>query len=271
MFVPWKLSLWLQRLVPGFLLKPLKTAYTTYHAGVMRRMDARLEIIVAQLFPTRPARVVSGPFQGMNYVGASVGSALVPKLVGSYEVELSGAIEHMARHGYDRIFNVGCAEGYYAVGLALRSPKTTVFAFDLAPEAARLCRELADLNGVATRVVFSGACDPAKLNGMIEGDCAILCDCEGYEMTLLDPDLAPRLKDVDMLVELHGATDPNVSITRTLLQRFETTHRSEIIPVVERDPSAYPVLQKLSPEDQALAINEFRADTKEWGLWQHHR
>lgn len=271
MFVPWKLSRWLQRWLPDFLLKPLRAVYDVYFVWNMNRLLRRQSQILPLIFPDRPADVYSGPFKGMKYVGTSVGSLLIPKLVGCYELEISGVIEKISRQGYDRILNVGCAEGYYAVGLALCSPKTKVYAFDIDPEAERLCKELATLNGVADRVIFSGACDPAKLNEMIQGETAIVCDCEGYELELCDPIKAPKLAEADLLVELHGATDPKVSIRDILIKRFKNTHHEQLIEVSGRDSSQYPILEKLPPRDRDIAINEYRTGTMEWGWWQRKR
>ena len=255
-------------MLPDFLLKPLKAVYAVYFRWFIRRNVQRQEQILPLLFPERPAHISAGPFKGMNYVGASVGSLLLPKLVGAYEAEISGVIEKMAVHGYDRILNIGCAEGYYAVGLAMRSSKTRVFAFDIDDNAARLCRELAQCNGVGDRVIFSGACGPAKLNEMIQGETAVICDCEGYEMELLDPAKAPKLAHADMLVELHRIPDPEISVKDTLLKRFDSTHNYQFIPIAGHDPSQYPILQKLSPRDRKIAVSELRTGVNGWGWWE---
>ena len=53
---------------------------------------------------------------------------------------------------YPVVVNIGCAEGYYAVGMAGRMPDTRVDAFDIDPAAQRACGELAARRGVADRV-----------------------------------------------------------------------------------------------------------------------
>src|SRR4029077_19668780 len=132
-------------------------------------------------------------------------------------------------------------------------------------QAARLCRELAQRNGVDNRVVFSGACDPAKLNEMIQGETVIVCDCEGYEMELLDPLKVPKLANADLLVELHRVADPTASVKETLTKRFAATHHFRFIPLGSYDPRQYPLLQKLSPGDQQTAVRELRTGVNGWG------
>ena len=91
--------------------------------------------------------VLGGPFAGMRFETATEGN-LAAKLLGSYEGELQPFVEKYLRAGFDRLIDIGCAEGYYAVGFALRSPNTMVDAFDMAEEAQTVCRNHAQLNGV---------------------------------------------------------------------------------------------------------------------------
>src|SRR6202012_121812 len=101
--------------------------------------------------------VNGGPFQGMKYLPESHGSALAPKLVGSYEAEISAMIEeYCARGGAANVVDIGCDEGYYAVGMALRLPLAKVYAFDIDSRAQRDCAQMAALNNVQDRVVIGG-------------------------------------------------------------------------------------------------------------------
>src|SRR5688500_985732 len=65
-----------------------------------------------------------GPFHGMTYPESAVGLAeqLVPKLLGSYECELHGALEQVIQGDYEQVVDIGAADGYYAVGLARALP-----------------------------------------------------------------------------------------------------------------------------------------------------
>jgi methylase of polypeptide subunit release factors len=113
---------------------------------------------------------------------AAVGSALFPKLLGSYERELHPWIERICRGQYTEIIDVGCAEGYYAVGLARRLPNVKVYAYDIDADARQLCKAMARLNGIADRVTVRGACDAEELLSIpISGRGLIISDCGGYE------------------------------------------------------------------------------------------
>ncbi len=75
-------------------------------------------------------RVYSGPFTGMRYGPTAVGSAYIPKLLGTYERELAPLIEQACSQSPRWIVDIGAAEGYYAVGLAMRNKSAQVIAFE---------------------------------------------------------------------------------------------------------------------------------------------
>src|SRR5262245_45426434 len=76
-----------------------------------------------KLFPDgAPISVQHGPFKGLAYFDETVWGSITPKWLGSYEAELHPAIEEIISRPYETIIDVGCAEGYYAVGLAATIP-----------------------------------------------------------------------------------------------------------------------------------------------------
>lgn len=206
--------------------------------------------------------VAFGPFRGMKYTQRWASNRF-EKIVGAYEAELHETIEAICRRPYTEIINVGCAEGYYAVGLARRLPGARVYAYDLKPEMLEHCRELAALNGAGERVVTGGFCDPAELGRIpLRGRALVFSDCEGYELELLDPARAPMLERADVLVELHDFK--NRAISPTIRQRFERTHSITVIQSEGLRYSHYPVLRRLRfPEIYAM-IGEEREEIMDW-------
>jgi hypothetical protein len=222
---------------------------------------------VQQAFVARYGLAVqTGPFRGMRYVSRSHGSALLPKLVGSYECELHAVLRRAIARRPATVIDIGCAEGYYAVGLALRLPHATTHAFDIAAAARERCRELAERNGVGERVIVRGECTPERLQELAGPGCLIVCDCEGAEVELLDPGRTPALRDADLLVELHDDQRLDVKVTETLVARFGASHNVTLLRLQERDPSRYPALAFLAPGAQRLALHEDRMPGQQW-LW----
>ncbi|HEX5603266.1 MAG TPA: hypothetical protein VFX63_11975 [Pyrinomonadaceae bacterium] len=207
--------------------------------------------------------VLSGPFAGMLYVPEPGGSSL-PKLLGSYEAELHQWVTAIINTDYGKIINVGCAEGYYSVGLALKVPETRVFAFDIDPRARQLCEKMARVNGVSERVVVRGECKCEGLDELLDDRSLVIIDCEGCELALLDPGRVPNLRVSDVLVELHDFIDR--SISPTMISRFADTHDISIVSGLERDPSTYPALETFNDWDRHVAVAEFRPERMQWAF-----
>ncbi len=105
-------------------------------------------------------RVLSGPFAGLRYPPSFVPLQLFsgPYQVGSFELELHPAVESIAAAGPATVVNVGSAEGYYAVGMALRAPAARVIGFELDADLRAAAARLAAANGVADRLDLRGLC-----------------------------------------------------------------------------------------------------------------
>src|SRR3954451_14803740 len=121
------------------------------------RRYARQARVCSELIARDGAVVQGGPFKGLHLPRGVWGNP-APLFVGSYEAELHGLIEAVIAAQPVRVINVGCAEGYYAVGLARRLTDADVHAFDIDDEAQRVVRETAQANGVAERVKVAGKC-----------------------------------------------------------------------------------------------------------------
>ncbi len=203
-----------------------------------------------------------GPFAGMRYIKHAAGSALTPKLLGAYESELHPILEWALAMRSTTVIDIGSAEGYYAVGCALRLSHAQVYAFDTDTLARESCRDLARLNDVADRVHVRGLCTPERLGKLTAPNALVICDCEGGELNLLDPARASGLANCSVLVELHDFIDP--SISSAILARFAITHDVMWVESAERDPEVYPVLASLTPQLRPLALSEVRPTVMQW-------
>ena len=206
-----------------------------------------------------------GEFAGMRLLDRSVGSAFLPKLVGSYEAELHPCLRRAATQAWDVVIDVGCAEGYYAVGLAMlfkECPK--VLAFDLTPTARQLCKELASLNGVDGKVSVHGACDSKRLVEMANGKrCFVISDCEGFESQLFTTETLESLRKSELVIELHERESPGC--TTAISQLFQATHSVELVPAIPRLSDDYADLMMFTdPQARQLAVNEFRSQQQYW-------
>ena len=99
--------------------------------------------------------VRSGPFKGLKLSSPYLRKPLFPKLLGTYEWDIKPLIEKISEINYQKIINVGCAEGYYAIGFAVRNDKAEIIAIDEDEKMLNSCEESARLNNVSERVTFS--------------------------------------------------------------------------------------------------------------------
>jgi hypothetical protein len=210
----------------------------------------------------------------MLYVEDSVGSAYLPKLLGIYERETAGCIESICRQAPDVIVDVGAAEGYFAVGLARRNPQAEVIAFEMDAAGRESLRRTAHSNGVLDRIRIRGRCEPGELASVLDGAGrpAVICDVEGYELSLLDPATVPALVRASILAEVHEFVVPGIGAQ--LLARFAGTHRVEQIWAAPRTREDFPwrtAATALLPRSYLdWAVSEWRPPGMSW-LWMEPR
>lgn len=210
-------------------------------------------------------QVQHGPFTGMILADQSSwagGGDRAAKLAGLYEAELHPALRLARERSPATVLNIGCAEGYYAVGLARLLPDAKVFAFDIDVKARQLCAASAAKNGVGGRVTVLGASTCGALSEFLGSGSStlVVMDCEGCEGALLDPQVLPALSQCDIIVETHDCFVPHVM--ETLKRRFRDTHQVQVIPAGARDPAA--VLPHWPEADRWLVVNEGRPAGMSW-------
>lgn len=206
--------------------------------------------------------VTKGPFVGMAYPSQTVLERnLINKLLGSYEDQLYPWIEDAIHRSPKKIINIGSADGFYTVGLAMRCPESTVIAFDTDNWARNSTMALARENNV-DRVEVKSYCDTRWLENNVDEGTLLLVDCEGGEDMLLDRVAAPSLAKPSIIVELHEHVVPNLK--KTIYERFEQSHDIEAVEDRDRSNDNYEELQFLSPETRARVISEGRSWNQTW-------
>jgi hypothetical protein len=224
----------------------------------------RSVLIQNTLLQQQGTLVMQGPLHGLDFLPQSAEGCHIAKLLGCYEQPLQPFIEAAIAENYPTILNIGCAEGYYAVGMARRMPATQVLAHDLNPKAQQVCQELAQKNQVADRVTVGDLFSPEDFAPYANQRVLLMCDIEGAERELLNPQISPGLKGMDIIVESHECLIPG--ITQLLIDRFKATHD---ITLVQDDgqrqlvtPPAW--FLNLAHLDQLLATWEWRSGPTPW-------
>lgn len=228
----------------------------------------RAEVVANTLAKRCDGVVLSGPFKGMIYGAQASEGSRAARMIGAYEASLHPVIEEIVAQDYALVIDIGCAEGYYAVGLARRMAQVEVWARDASVKAQAMCRELALANGVAERVAVGGEMAHGDFAVCLTRKSLVICDIEGAEADLLDPVLAPGLLAADLLVETHEAISPGIA--ERIADRFRASHEVKILGR-KLDDSGLPAwMERLSDMDRLLALWEWRTGPTPW-LWMQRR
>lgn len=224
-------------------------------------LDEIRQKLYADIYEQTAGVVQLGPFKGIQlYPDRSwPESNIAAELLGTFEEELHGDIEAaIARiSGLEKpvVVNVGCAEGYYAVGLGRRIPHAEIYAFDIDNRSIQIAANNAKLNNVKF-------VDGSIADALNRADLVIM-DCEGAELDYLDPEQCRGLLKATMIVELHPLKDQTHPID-IFSARFANTHNAKLLVEGPRDPNKFPMLWGRPSIERWLAINESRPCIMFW-------
>lgn len=235
-------------------------------SAVSAELEARKELILLQALFDDPLVVQAGPFTGMKYLRQPRFSRYAAKILGVYEAEIHSWLEMICQKDIRSVINIGCAEGYYAVGLARRLPKAKILGVDIDVGMEASLKELAQANSVTGRIRFATTFDPHLADVALEGTSLLIVDIEGSEVELFaSASLIESLRDTIILVEIHDQFRPGVE--ERIRRLFHATHTIDC-----RRPYRYPKIEPTIAErirpNQALvrAVTEDRCVDTGWLL-----
>lgn len=212
--------------------------------------------------------IQNGPFKGVKYPEMnSICSTIYPKLLGCYEKELWNTIENLKNNKYTEIIDVGCAEGYYAVGLGMIIPNANVYAYDTDEKARALCEKMAILNNIKDKIIIKEKCTPEELSVFpFTGRGLIVCDCEGFEKELFNKENVINLTNCDLIIEAHDIFD--ITISTYLKEIFNKTHNIHSVKSIDDIEKAFTYniigLEKLNLSEKKEILSEQRGCIMEW-------
>jgi hypothetical protein len=230
-------------------------------------MVQALDELIEEVYAKCAAKVQAGPFAGMMLLQESYwyGGDILSKLVGTYEMELRPVIHSIIDWEPDLVVNIGCAEGYYATGFALRLPNATIHAIDIDAKALEICERAAQVNRAAARLRLELGCTPASLRTLLRRSCraCLFVDCEGCERALITGIEPEDLCNACVVIECHEFIEAGT--TDALLNHLSETHDIRRIDECNRDPAAVPLLHNVPEDLRTQAISE-RRPTRMWWL-----
>ena len=85
---------------------------------------------------------MSGPFHGIHFVKNRFGSSLSPKILGTYEREISTTFKNLIQLTNPKYFvDVGCAGGFYCEIAHALNTDTNIIGYDLNSKAISFCQK----------------------------------------------------------------------------------------------------------------------------------
>jgi hypothetical protein len=236
------------------------------------RYTKRLRIEIGlHLANATDSTVQRGIFAGMKiHPRSSWGADQFTILSGQYEKELYQIISDAAEKNYQCFIDIGCANGFYAVGFAFITKDCDVIAYDMNENARETTRLNAELNGVSSRVLIKQTANHAELQETIERfeTRFVLVDIEGAEVDLIDPLKCPGLLGCDLLIEMHGRVKEVAAI---LIDRFACTHKATMVARLPRNPFEIVELRCHFEDEAWVAISEGRDFIREnWLLLEQN-
>ena len=173
--------------------------------------------------------VKNGLFKGLKFNHIKpTGSSVYAKLLGSYELELEPVLKSMLTQNFTHLVNVGCDEGYYAVGMARSLPGLNVIAFDCNKNAQEKCKSLAAVNNVQQQVVVKTCFAENEITGIQNaGKTLFIIDCEGCEDNIITQTLIAEFATASFIIELHYQQVPE--ILEKLQEMLTSTHSITLV------------------------------------------
>jgi hypothetical protein len=245
-----------------FIAERLKASrYDYLNAPAYAALKARADKIFADKV------VCNGPFKGLKFDReAGQSGSTYAMLLGSFESEIHPHIYAASQRQYDALYNIGCADGYYAAGFARLMPGTTIYAFDTDKRALAMAKKLAMQNEVQDAIHFAGtfyAQNVEQVNP--EKRSLFIVDCEGAERNIFTRENVGKLIHADLIIEMHINIYPDLEEYFTAL--FGATHHIAIVNSVDDHLKAktynYPQLDGLD-YNLKYFITEERAIFMQW-------
>ena len=183
----------------------------------------------------------------MKYISESVGSCHMPKILGIYENEIYPTLLNFLSNS-DLFVNIGAAEGYYAVGSAIKYPNLNIIAFEMDKTGRQYISNLKKRNNVDNveiRKKFTDV-DFFGIQKSAYNRITYLIDIEGEEINIFSK-YHNHFNNSYFIIELHDRVSNKIE---SYLKRFySNTHNTYIIPIKDKSTSdlsiKIPILLKL--------------------------
>lgn len=167
-----------------------------------------------------------GPFSTLKIPESHFPHLSIGEILGTYEYAIQPYIYKVISKQPQSVMIVGANMGYYCAGLSYTINPDILIAYEIEQHLQQLSKAWWKVNKLGNLDMRGKATKEDFLNIQNSID-FILCDCEGEEINLLNPNIFHWQKQSTILVEIHDFYQPN--LLQILVSRFTTTHNITII------------------------------------------
>ena len=188
------------------------------------------------------------------------------KLLGLYEFEIQDLLSTIQKRRRSTLIDVGGADGFYAVGALVNNLFDNCICFELTEKGRTSLERTANDNGVIDRLQILGeANENSFLSVEVDFlDCVILIDIEGTEYDLLTDKVLNKLKQTELIIEIHVFDEEHELERKRLMGIVSNLFDLNIIRTSGRDFSIINETYHFSDTDRGLLTSEGRDKLGEW-------
>ena len=192
------------------------------------------------------------------------------KVLGLYELEIQQLLSSIQKKKKkSMLVDVGGADGFYAVGSLVNNTFDQCICFELTKQGRASIKRTAYDNSVTDRLKIFGEANVNSFSSVLASyvdllDCVILIDIEGGEYSLLTDKVLNKLKQTEVIIEIHILDEQQELERKRLMGVVSGLFDLSVIRTSGRDFSTIDKDYHFTDTDRGLLTSEGRERLGEW-------
>ncbi len=200
----------------------------------------------------------------MHFSDYDLSGTPAPKILGTYEKEIQEELSRWTERKFNRLINVGGAEGFYAVGIMKTLDVDEAIVYEKLEEGRNMIHAISENNRVSQYINIFSCCEESDLYEICDESLCdlVFMDVEGAEVELLSSRVIAKLRNSAVVVEAHDFCVNNC--TNLVRDRLHRTHATKILTSRERVAKDFPLSFPLPKAIKFAMMDERRPEVMNW-------
>jgi hypothetical protein len=221
----------------------------------------RLERISLETYDLCNGKVSQGLFEGLKlnrdtwWGKSDLGS----QCLGFYEKDI---LDFIAAHGpFDTFLDIGAADGYYAIGMLHSQMTKRTICFEVSEKGQLAIKENWLINNSPGELEIHGEANEGSISTIaskVSSKSLVLIDIEGFEFSLLTPQVISLLKKCEVIIEIHHWVEDFPLKYKNLLKNLDLHFKVKKIKYSDRNTQSNPLLRGYTDDNRLLVTSERR-------------